>query len=422
MRFARRFEMQPSRRFAKLFLLLTTFLEFAGIGLIIPVLPFIVVPYVAREDAALVVALLASSYSLTQLIAVPLIGSLSDRYGRRPVLLISIFGTAVGYLVFGVGGALWVLFLGRIIDGFTGGNVSTIFAAAADLTEEKERTQFFGYLGALHGLGIVLGPVLGALIYSLTNSVIAPVLVAAGVTVINLLWGYFAMPESLPASRRDIRITSARFNPIQQFAGVFALRQIRPLLVSIFLWQFGFAILISNLSYLTEDRLGWQPNLTSLLFSISGLTFIVVQLVFVKPLLARLGERRMSVAGFGLMVIGFVLLAIVALRQVEWLIFVATIITSSGNGLLNASMNGLLSNAVGAGEQGRAQGANQSVEALARVIGPVSGGWLYAGVGSAAAYLSAAAGLALGMAVATSAVSTAHARQDELATQQSSAD
>src|SRR5258707_6874907 len=184
------------------FILFTALLTLAGVGILTPIVPFIVGKYVARADGAFVVSLLFTSYSLCQFLAVPTLGALSDRFGRRPVLLISLLGSAAGYLIFGLGGALWVLFLGRIIDGLTGGNIATIYAYGADITEPKDRTHFFGLLGAAAGMGFVMGPALGGLLYKLTNSFEAPLYFAAALTLANTVWGFFAMPVSPKPDKR----------------------------------------------------------------------------------------------------------------------------------------------------------------------------------------------------------------------------
>src|SRR5581483_2207616 len=225
------------------FILITAFLNLAGVGIINPVVPFIAGQYVARADGAFTVALLFTTYSLCQFIAVPTLGALSDRYGRRPVLLVSLLGSAVGYFIFGLGGALWMLFLGRIIDGLTGGNIATIYAYGADITEPQDRTRFFGLLGASAGMGFVVGPALGGLIYNLTGSTAAPLYFAALVTLANTIWGFFVMPEVLLPERRDTSIDLARLNPFVQLRNVLVLPQLRLLLVGVFLWTLAFAML-----------------------------------------------------------------------------------------------------------------------------------------------------------------------------------
>jgi len=383
-------------RFTVWFILITAFLNLAGIGVINPVVPFITSAYVDKKDAAFAVALLYTTYSLCQFIAVPTLGALSDRFGRRPVLLVSLLGSALGYLLFGLGGALWVLLLGRAVDGLTGGNLATIYAYAADITEQKKRTEFFGLVGAAAGLGFVIGPAMGGVIYKLTGDVASPLYLSALLTLGNVIWGYRVMPESLTPERRETAISLARLNPLTQLVEVFRLPQLRLLLLGILLWTLSFAMLQSNLSYLTEDRMGWSPDGTSMIFFVVGLVGILTQGVLVKRLVPLLGEARMALAGFASQATGFVLVSIVTATGSAPLLFLAVAFVSLGNGLITPSLNGMASAAVSVKEQGRVQGGNQSVQALGRVLGPLWGGWSYGAFGQAAPYLTGAAGLALG--------------------------
>jgi MFS transporter, DHA1 family, tetracycline resistance protein len=335
--------------------------------------PFITSSYVDREDGALVVALLFTSYSLCQFLAVPSLGALSDRYGRRPVMLISLFGSAVGYLLFGIGGALWILFAGRIIDGLTGGNIATIYAYAADVTEPKERTKFFGLVGAFSGLGFVVGPAMGGIVYKLTDSVESPLYLAAFVVLLNTLWGYFVMPESLTPEHRATEIKLTRLNPFTQLVEVFRIPQLRLLLLGIFLWTLDFAMLQSNLSYLTEDQLGWTPDSTSAIFFVVGLVGIITQGLLVRRLLPLLGETRMALFGFGAQAIGFIIIVIVTATGIAPLVYLSVAFVALGNGLIVPSVTALASQSVGMSEQGRVQGGNQGVQALGRVLGPMWG-------------------------------------------------
>jgi multidrug resistance protein len=181
-------------------LAVSMFLDFTGHTIIIPVVPFLVGRYVPATSVALMVGLIISAYALCQFAAAPLLGALSDRFGRRPILLVSLLGSIVGYVIFGLGGALWVLFAGRIIDGLTGGNISTLFAYVADVTEPSKRGRTYGLLGAAGGFGFIVGPVLGGLFGHFSLS--APVFIAALLTSANVAWASFALPESLPREKR----------------------------------------------------------------------------------------------------------------------------------------------------------------------------------------------------------------------------
>ncbi len=354
------------------FILITAFLNLAGVGILVPVLPSVVTHYVPADKVDFWVAMLSLSYSFCQFIAVPTLGAMSDRFGRRLILLVSLFGSAAGYLIFGLGGALWVLFTGRIIDGLTGGNIGTIFAYAADITEPKDRTRFFGQLGAMSGFGFVIGPALGGLIYRLPGSSnSAPLYFAAAVTFLNTAWGFFAMPESLTPERRASSLRFAQMNPFTQLMGVFKLKQLRLLLVGIFLWTFAFALLQANLSALTQTHLGWTPDATGLIFFTVGLIGIIVQGAIIPRAVPRYGEIRLTMVGLISQAVGFALLTILAVTLWAPLVFISILFTAVGNGLITPTLTSLLSQNVGPREQGRVQGGNQSVQALGRVAGPV---------------------------------------------------
>jgi len=183
------------------FLVVTAFLNTMGSGVLSPVLPFLVRQYISNESIlAVVVGWLVAIYALCQFIAAPGLGLLSDRFGRRPLLLMCLLGSAIGYALFGLGGALWVLFLGRIIDGLTGGNVSILFAYIGDISTPQERAKYFGLFGAAAGFGFIVGPVLGGFASQLSYA--APVSIAAAIFVATVVWGSFNVPESLSQEHR----------------------------------------------------------------------------------------------------------------------------------------------------------------------------------------------------------------------------
>lgn len=383
------------------FIILTAFLNLMGVGIVAPVLNFLAGRYVSDPtQLAWTVSLLFASFSLFQFIATPTLGALSDRYGRRPILLISLLGSAVGYVFIGAAGALWVMFLGRIIDGITGGNISTIYAYAADISKPQDRTRFFGLIGSAAGMGFVIGPAIGALVYRLTGALEAPLYAAALVTLINVAWGYFAMPESLALERREPEISLGRLNPFTQLINVFRVPQIRVFLASILLWTLAFAVLQSNIAYLTEDRLGWTPDQTNALFFLIGIIQVITQGFLIQRVVARFGELRVAITGLIMIAIGFVIIGITSITLFAPLVFVASLFNAGGNGLMIPTSAALLSKAVTPREQGRIQGGNQSVQALGRVIGPLYGGWVYTTFSAAATYFSltglllAAAGIA----------------------------
>jgi len=369
-----------------IFILITAFLNLAGIGLVAPVTKFLVERYVNDPgQVAIANGLLFTAYSFFQFLAVPTLGALSDRYGRRVILLTSLFGSAIGYLIFGIGGALWVLFLGRIIDGITGGNIGTIHAYIADLTEPKDRARYFGLIGAVGGLGFVAGPAIGGALAAIGGTA-APVFFAALVSFVNVLWGYFAMPESLRPEQRMAQISLIKLNPFWQLRDVFNIPQLRWLLLATFLWMTPFAMMQSNLAVLGGDWLGSREQDISLVFAIIGLIIVIVQGGLIRPLLRLFSESRLTLTGMIIFAVGLFFYGLIPTTRSNGTLLIASLILPFGNALITPTIASLTSQAVGPREQGRVQGGSQSVQALARVIGPTIGGYAYAEIGATSTY------------------------------------
>ncbi len=356
-----------------------------GFGLVGPVLPFLVARFVADpKQLAVVVSWLSVSYALCAFVASPVLGALSDRYGRRPVLLVSLFGSAVGYAIFGFGGALWVFFLGRIVDGLTAGNFSALFGYLADSTDPEERGQYFGQIGAAAGGGFILGPAIGGLASKF--SLEAPFFIAAGLTLLNLLWGYFFVGESLKPAHRSSAIQLGQLNPFTQIAGLFGLPQLRGLLLSSLLFVIPFAMMQTTLSVLIKDSLGWGADQTSLVFIVVGIFDIIVQGLLLGWLIKRLGERPL--AGLALLLGGAGLSGMALLPQFpsSVLLFGSVIAFAVGEGVFTATLGGLISKAAGDAAQGRVQGGSQALQSLAQVGGPLLSGQLYSRIASSAPF------------------------------------
>ena len=203
---------QTVDKHALIFGLISVFLCWIGFSIITHVVPFLVQSYTSNPgEQAIVVTLLTSVYAVCVFFAAPGLGALSDKYGRRPLLLVCLLGSAIGYLIFGIGGALWVLFVGRIIEGITGGSISTIFAYFADIIPREQRTKYFGWVSAVVGVGTIIGPTLGGLLAKFGYSV--PMYFGAIVTLVNVVYGLLYMPESLNKNNRLKEITFVRLNP-----------------------------------------------------------------------------------------------------------------------------------------------------------------------------------------------------------------
>jgi DHA1 family tetracycline resistance protein-like MFS transporter len=365
-----------------------------GMTLIGPVVPFMTLQHLSNPaNLAIVVAWMLSIYGICQLIAAPGLGLLSDRFGRRPVLFVCLLGSALGYLLFGLGGSLWILFLGRIIDGLTGGNFSVLFAYIADVTEPEERGKYFGILGGVSGAGFIVGPALGGLLATINYS--TPFLVAAAITLLSIIWGFFFLPESLSKEHRVTSIRIRDLNPLKQVSAVFTLANLRWLLLAGFLYSFPFAIIISNLTILLKDSLGWNATQAGLVSTVVGVVDILVQGVLVGKLLPIFGEVKLGIGALILVALSYILLGSVALIASPILLILGVILFSGSGGLVENALRGLTSRAVGPRQQGLVGGASQSVQSLAMILGPLFGGLLYAQYGHATPYWSGALIIAL---------------------------
>ncbi len=288
---------------AFLFITFSAFLAVIGIGIIIPVIPFIVQKYMpgaSEQSIAFNVGLLTSIYSFCQFFAAPGLGALSDKYGRRPILLFCLIGSAIGYVLFGLGGSLTILFLGRIIDGLTGGDISTMFAYIADVTKPEERSKMFGFIGATVGVGFMLGPSIGGLLSQI--SLATPFYVAAAVTLLNAAFGYFVLPESLSKEHRMSDFSLHHLNPFGQLLSVLSNLTIRTLLFLGFFYFMPFAELQGIGGVFSKDILHWNPSNIGMMFLVVGLVDIMTQGVFAQKLLTRFGELKLVM--FGLIITG----------------------------------------------------------------------------------------------------------------------
>lgn len=363
--------------------LISVFLFGIGFGIIAPVVPFLVQPYTSNpENQAIIVTLLTSVYSLCVFFAAPGLGALSDRYGRRPILLLCLMGSTIGYLVFGIGGSLWILFAGRIIDGITGGNISTIFAYFADITPKEQRSKYFGWVSAVVGTGLVIGPTLGGLLATFGYSV--PMYFGAIITLLNVAFGIFCMPETLAKNNRLEKITFARLNPFTQLISILSMKTLKRLLISAFLLWIPNGSLQAVFSQFIIDTFHWQPSIIGLMFSILGFQDIVSQGFIMPKLLVKLNDTQIAIVGMFSEIIGYSLIAASALFSFYPPFILGIFIFGLGDSIFGPSFNGLLSKSVDSSEQGSIQGGSQSIQSLARILGPIIGGQIYISLGHAA--------------------------------------
>lgn len=368
------------------FLLVTVFLTAIGMMVVAPVMPFYVKEYVSDSGRlAMVIGWLAAAYSICQFFAAPGLGALSDRYGRRPVLLLCLFGSAVGYALFGIGGALPILFLGRILDGLTGGDLSILMAYVADITEPEERGKLFGQIGATVGIGFLLGPVIGGMMAKF--GVRAPLFLTAAIMLLNMLWGYFGLPESLRPENRRAEIRLADLNPFIQLKNVLAIARLRSLLLAGFLYGLVMVFMQVTMVVMIMDHLGWHSDRIGLIYLVVGGIDILVQGGLMGRIGPVFGEQKLAIAGMIGVTISFGLMGSVAFVGSGALLLAGVVTYAISSGLLEPSLNGLVSRAAGDRDQGVVQGGVQSIRSLGSIVGPLLGGWLYAQVGHAAPYV-----------------------------------
>ena len=350
-------------------LAISVFLNIAGFTLILPVIPFLVGQYVPPEQVGLYVGLIVSVFALCAFCAAPVMGALSDRYGRRPILMLSLLGSAIGYVIFGLGGALWVLFAGRIIDGLTAGNISTVYAYVADTFAPEERGRVYGVLGAVGGLGFMLGPVAGGLLGAIYPA--APLFAAAALTLVSIGWIYLALPESLARDGTSPAWRWQQLNPLTQLAQVLGIAALRIPFAAAFAFFFAGAMLQSNFAVYLKDILQFGPTGIGWILFTVGVMDIVAQGLLTRILLPRVGANVLTRAGLAINAIGFGLIAcLVFVPRVEFLL-ASIMVFTLGDGLFQPPMNAIISNAAPADAQGLVQGANQSQQALARMLGPL---------------------------------------------------
>jgi DHA1 family tetracycline resistance protein-like MFS transporter len=365
---------------ALLFGLISVFLVGIGFTIVMPVIPYLVQPYTTSQSQAIVVSLLTSVYAFCVFIAAPGMGALSDRYGRRPVLLISLLGSVIGYTIFGIGGAIWVLFVGRVIEGVTAGEISTIFAYFADITPVEQRTKIFGWVSAVIGIGTAFGPIVGGLVAARWGYA-APMFLGAIITLLNVMFGFFFMPESLDKSHQIKKIPIVRLNPFTQLISIFSMRNVGRILVAAFLIWIPNGAMQAIFSQFSIDTFMLKPALIGLMFSIMGIQDIISQSLIMPKLLRKLSDANIATLGMISEIVGYIFIAASALFSLFPLFVIGMFIFGFGDSIFEPSFNGMVSKSVAANEQGRIQGGSQSIQALARIIGPIIGGQIYTSIG-----------------------------------------
>jgi multidrug resistance protein len=343
---------------------ITVFIDLVGFGIVIPVLPLYAQKFGASET---VIGLLLAVYSVMQFIFAPILGKLSDRIGRRPVLLVSLIGTSIGFLTMGLANTLAILFLARIIDGITGGNISTAQAYIADVTPPEKRSGAMGLIGAAFGLGFIFGPALGGVLSHI--SLATPFYFAAGLAAANAVALYFLLPESLSEEHRNAS-TRASIAQIFRESGSW---QLGAVFATYFFGTVAFAMLTATYTLFSARRFDLDATHNGYIFASQGVIGVIIQGVLLGRLVKAFGEKILAVTGTFLLAAS--MLALPLASSIPMLLFASAGI-AVGNSFVTPVLNGLASKSVSGAWQGRVLGVLQSVASLARIIGPAVGGLL----------------------------------------------
>ena len=366
-------------------LLLIVFIDLIGFGIVIPLLPYYALKFSASP---LEVTAMMACYSFAQFFASPIWGRLSDRVGRRPVLLVSLTCSVLSYLWLGFADALWMLFAARLLAGAGAGNISAAQAYITDVTDEKNRAKGMGMIGASFGLGFTLGPAIGGLLAGSDASsatLSRPAFAAAILSAVALVLAVILLKESLAPENRS---TAARPGRLALAQDAFARPQLRHLIILFFLTTIAFAGMESTFALWANSGFGWGPQQVGFLFFYIGIVLVVVQGGLVGRLSRSLGEQRMVLTGSVLLVLG---LAGLPFSTDLPRLLVDMALLAAGFGILNPAVTSFVSRAAGSDERGGILGVNQSGQSLARILGPLIGGLVYGAVGRDAPYYVGAA-------------------------------
>lgn len=361
---------------------LIIFVGLMGFGIILPILPLYAETFRATP---LQIGFLAGAYSLAQFVVTPYYGALSDRYGRRPLLVLSQVGTVIGFILLGLADSLWLLFVARIIDGISGGNIATAQAYISDVTDEKDRARAFGLIGAAFGLGFIVGPALGGIL-SADGNYSRAAYVAAGISFVSLILTLVLLPESRSlAQRREVR--QPRMFDWEGLRSAWRIEQLGLLLVIFFVFNVAQAGFQNIFSLFGERRFGWGPRQNGFVLAYVGVLAVLIQGGAIGPLVRRYGERRLVQAGLLLLGSSLILTAFTT----SWpLLLVVLIPLALGTSLSTPALNSLISRESPPQEFGRIIGLSQAGAALARVVGPITAGFALNHGGVPAPFLVAA--------------------------------
>lgn len=356
---------QTPRKAALAFIFVAMVLDIIAFGIVIPVLPTLIESFVSGDTAraAQYFGLFGTVWALMQFICSPILGALSDRFGRRPVLLLSITGLGLDYIFMALAPSLAWLFVGRIISGMTAAGFGTAAAYIADVTPPEKRAAAYGLVGAAFGFGFIIGPALGGILGATDPRL--PFWVAGGLALVNALYGFFVLPESLPEDRRAPFLWS-KANPIGALRFLRSHGELFSLASVSFLYNLGHQVFPSVFVLWASLVLRWDPKQVGMALAVVGVFSVIVQGGLVRPLVKRIGQRRTLLVGGFFGTLGFAMYGLAGTVPMFWIAAIAY----APAGVFNPTLLGLLSKRVGPSEQGKLQGANASLSGIGGMLGP----------------------------------------------------
>lgn len=358
--------MKQSKKEAAIgFIFITLLIDVMGLGIIIPVIPKLIQELIHGDvsEAAKIGGWLTFAYAITQFIFAPFVGNLSDKYGRRPVLLLSLFGFSLDYLLLAFAPTITWLFVGRIIAGITGASITTASAYIADISNDENRAKNFGMIGAAFGLGFIIGPIMGGLLGQYGARI--PFYAAAALCLLNFLYGYFILPESLSKkNRREFEIKRA--NPIGSFVSLNEYPKLIGLVISVFILHTASHAVQSNWSYFTIYQFNWDEKMVGISLGVVGILVALVQGVLIRWVNPKIGDVKSIYVGMALYTLGMFLFGF---ATQSWMMF-AFLIPYCLGGIAGPALQAVIASQVPANQQGEIQGTLTSLVSVAAIVGP----------------------------------------------------
>lgn len=353
-------------RLPVIFIVATILIDGIGAGLIFPVLPDLILEVTGKtlSEAAVWGGVLATGYAVMQFVFGPIVGNLSDRYGRKPILISALFVLAIDYVIMAIAGSIWLLLLGRIIAGLMAATYSTASAYMADISKPEDRERNFGIVGAAMGIGFALGPVIGGLLAEVDTR--APFWVAGAMALANGVFGLLVMPESLPKDRRR-PFSLKRANPLSSFQSVSALGGVRALLVVFFIYQVALFVYPAVWAFFGREQFDFSVREIGLTLFVFGISMGLSQAVLVGPVVKRFGPYKTAMFGMVLELVIFIAFAFI---MQSWLVWFLVALSGLGS-IVMPALQGIMSRAADDDQQGELQGVLGSIAALATIISPL---------------------------------------------------